>query len=259
MDLRERTDDPRASATMRHPWEVARARFIEGLLKGTALARGDRVLDVGAGDAWLAASVQRAFDVTVTCWDRHYTDADLQSLTAQGLHPCRAAPEGPFEVVMLCDVLEHAEDDRALLATAVERLKPGGRLLVTVPAWPALFSAHDRALHHHRRYTPAALRTLLEGAGLVLDESGGLFHSLLAPRALSVLGERLGERLGIPLRETVAGVGAWRGSAWLTGAFVAALTAEQRLTHLAARLRLDVPGLSAWALATRPIWQSGQP
>lgn len=255
MDLRERPPSDPPEPSERHPWEQARASFVLELLR-PELRPGDAVLDVGAGDGWLATRLQEELGARVSCWDPHYSDQDLRRLSALGLQPSREAPAGPFALALLGDVLEHAEDDAALLADAVARVRPGGRVLVTVPAWPALFSSHDRALHHQRRYTPASLRARLDAAGLLVDESGGLFHSLLLPRALQVLSERLGAR------PAPAGVGHWRGGPRLTRTLAALLGMEQRLSRAAARLAVDVPGLSAWALCTRPLgqmWQSGRP
>ncbi len=256
MDLRERAHPAPDGPPVRHPWEQARARFVLDRLAGRGLAPGARVLDVGAGDGWLAEQVQRAFGCGVTCWDAAFTDEDEQRLRARGLATCRAPPDGPFDAAVLLDVLEHADDDAALLREAVERVRVGGTVLVTVPAWPALFSAHDRALHHRRRYTPASCRQLLERAGLSIDEAGGLFHGLLLARALAVLVERADAR-GSPM-----GVGRWRAGRTVADVVAAALRAEQRLSIRAARRGLEVPGLSWFALATRApraAWQSGAP
>lgn len=246
MDLRERGPGARQAPTVRHPWEVARAALLIDRLRAGVVTRDSRVLDVGAGDGWLAAELQRAVGCTVACWDEHYTAADEAALRTRGLAASRAPPPGHFDVALLFDVLEHADDDQVLLRAALERVRPGARVMVTVPAWPALFSAHDRALHHRRRYAPARCRALLEGAGLRIDEGGGLFHALLMARTLAVLAERA----GLPWVSSEAGIGQWRHGSLLTGALVAALRAEQRVSVLAAQHRLAVPGLSYFALCT---------
>jgi SAM-dependent methyltransferase len=72
--------------------------------------------------------------------------------------------------IVLVNVLEHIEDDGELLSTAHERLAPGGRLLLFVPALPRLFGSLDRAFGHFRRYTAADLRAKLEAAGFTVEE-----------------------------------------------------------------------------------------
>lgn len=246
MDLRERDPGARSTPIARHPWEVARAAFLIERLR-TCVAAGSRVLDVGSGDGWLAGELQHATGCDVTCWDAHFSNEDEAALRVRGLRTTRVTPSGTFDVALLLDVLEHADDDDALVRAAQERVSVDGKLLVTVPAWPALFSAHDRALHHRRRYTPSQCRELLERAGLVVEEAGGLFHALLVPRALAVLFERVGLVRGTAPH----GVGNWRHGRSITAAATAALRMEQRLSAFAAARRLDVPGLSYYALCSR--------
>jgi SAM-dependent methyltransferase len=64
------------------------------------------------------------------------------------------------------NVIEHIQDDHALVARLSALLKPGGRLVVYVPACPIAFGSLDRALGHFRRYTPATLAALMGAAGL---------------------------------------------------------------------------------------------
>ncbi|MCC7074098.1 MAG: class I SAM-dependent methyltransferase [Deltaproteobacteria bacterium] len=258
MDLRERAPSAPNGPAVRHPWEQARARFVLERLAGISVGPGTRLLDVGAGDGWLAGEIQRATGCRVTCWDHAYRDDDEQRLRERGVAASRVAPTEQFDVALLLDVLEHADDDLALLRSAALCVRPGGHVLVTVPAWPALFSAHDRALCHRRRYTPATCRRLLQRAELVVDEAGGLFHGLLAARALAVLLERV----GVGADASIAGVGHWRAGPMVSGAVTAMLRAEQHLSLRVARRGLELPGLSWFALCTRPAlgsWQSAAP
>ena len=73
------------------------------------------------------------------------------------------------ELVTLLDVLEHIEDDRAALKTLYNVLTPGGLLLVSVPALPALYSPHDARLHHYRRYMAGDLRSRLRETGFQVE------------------------------------------------------------------------------------------
>ena len=74
-------------------------------------------------------------------------------------------PDGSASVVCLLDVIEHLSDPQPALREAHRLLAPGGRLLVTVPAHPSLWSVTDEALGHARRYSRAMLRKELEGTG----------------------------------------------------------------------------------------------
>jgi SAM-dependent methyltransferase len=81
--------------------------------------------------------------------------------------PCGSAA---LDLVTAFDVLEHIEDDRLAAAEIRRVLRPGGTLLVTVPADMRLWSGHDVASHHFRRYDRAGLHRLITGAGLRVDE-----------------------------------------------------------------------------------------
>ncbi|HUK14242.1 MAG TPA: class I SAM-dependent methyltransferase, partial [Thermoanaerobaculaceae bacterium] len=77
-------------------------------------------------------------------------------------------PTGRFDVVICLNVLEHIADDTAALGQIARWLRPGGKLLLQVPAHPALFGAVDRALGHFRRYTRRDLSALLRRSGFQL-------------------------------------------------------------------------------------------
>lgn len=73
-----------------------------------------------------------------------------------------------FDVAVASDVLEHIEDDATAVSELARVVRPGGSIVVSVPAHQWLFSEHDTALHHFRRYSRAALRRLLSQGGLRL-------------------------------------------------------------------------------------------
>src|SRR5688500_1856966 len=101
-------------------------------------------------------------------------DAPLPLLTGV---PLRA-----YDLIAMLDVLEHVDEDQAALASLARRLRPGGRILLTVPAHPWMWSAHDEVNHHHRRYTRRSLRAAIAGSGLRLERMSW-FNSLLFPLA----------------------------------------------------------------------------
>lgn len=251
MDLRERAGGGAAGATdgrggRRHPWELARARFFRRLIgRSTDLGGVRRVLDVGAGDGWFAHELlpDLAPTAQVVCWDVNYRSEDLATPDGERIIRTAEPPAPPFDLVLLLDVLEHVEDDDGFLGRQVAPLlAPDGIAVVSVPAHPWLFSDHDRMLQHHRRYRPQELRALV-GRHLDLVESGSVFTSLLAPRAVSVVAERAGRHHGS------TGIGAWRGGPATTRALTAVLEADATASAGLSRRGLPVPGLSTWAVA----------
>jgi hypothetical protein len=248
MDLLEPTDG------RRHPWELRRAAFFGGVLRD-ALAgrRGLDVLDCGAGDAYFSSTLKAAVPGvrSITCYDANYDAATLARLG--GMYPSlafsRSRPARTFDVVLMLDVLEHVDDDRTFLTEMVKGcVAEGGLVLLSVPAWPLLFSRHDTFLGHHRRYTPAACDRVLEASGLEIIRRGGAFHSLVGPRAATAIGERLaGLRRPLPaLGESTA---SWNHGSAFTGLVKGALHLDNLASRVFARAKVNVPGLTYWALA----------
>ena len=151
-------------------WWYAGMRAISlGLLR-PVVAAGARILDAGCGtgrnlaefDGWARPSgVDLSEEALRFCRLRGVPAARgrLQSLPF---------PDGAFDAVTSFDVLYHRwiEDDAAAVAELARVLRPGGVLLVRVPALKMLWGAHDAAVHSRHRYTTGEVRALLEGRGL---------------------------------------------------------------------------------------------
>jgi hypothetical protein len=134
-------------------------------------------------------------------------------------------------------VIEHINDDRAAMASIASRLKTGGKLVVTVPAHPWMWSAHDVVNHHKRRYSKRELRSLIESSPLRLDAIG-YFNSLLFPVAVA---ERLSSKLRGKDEADLS-----LPPALINTALERVFAAER---HLVGRLPLP-PGLSLFAVAS---------
>jgi SAM-dependent methyltransferase len=91
--------------------------------------------------------------------------------------------DGSFDLSVSFDVIEHLEDDVGALRELRRVTKPGGALLVTVPAYQWLWSGHDEINHHHRRYNRRTLLAAAVGAGWQQERSAH-FNSLLLPVAI---------------------------------------------------------------------------
>ncbi len=125
-----------------------------------------RIMDFGAGTGTFALPL-RAEGRSPLCLE---PDPVLrQRLAAAGLATVpglEAVSRESLDFIYTFNVLEHIADDAASVAGLAKRLRPGGRLLVYVPAFQVLFSSLDRNVGHYRRYTRRGLVDLLEGGGL---------------------------------------------------------------------------------------------
>jgi trans-aconitate methyltransferase len=251
MDLVER---PSASFA-RHPWEIARACFFLDQLEGVFRSQPDaNVLDAGAGDGWFAGQlIQRYPKARVTCFDPNYDFMAPEPFSGAHEHLSFTAgrPHETFSVLLLLDVMEHIEHDAEALAEFVTNVRPGGHIVMSVPAWQRLFTSHDIALRHFRRYSPERARALVRGAGLTLEREGGLFHSLLVARSVQRLISRAttdpldGSHARQHSLEWRRGTRLRRWVTWL-------LQADARFGAKTAQAGFRLPGLSWWSVCRKP-------
>src|SRR5437667_2856762 len=118
-------------------------------------------------------------------------------------------PPGWADAVLLLDVIEHLDDDVAALETARRALCPGGLLVITVPAYRWLWSGHDVALGHRRRYTARGLARLVERAGLHVVHAS-YFNTLLFPAvALTRAWKRLTGEASHDLHRPAPAINRW--------------------------------------------------
>ena len=156
------------------------------------------LLEVGAGVGQnLPVLAERAFGSTPA--GSYAAGKILQIGTPRDIYdrPIPFDLRRTYDVIVAFDVLEHIADDREAAAWICDRLAPGGHLIASVPAYQWLFSDHDVALQHFRRYTRARLVAALP-AGMTVRRSG-YFVSLLFPlAAASRLAGKLARRLRGP-------------------------------------------------------------
>lgn len=141
--------------------------FLDCLIKKNS--NGARnVMDFGAGIG-LFAKQASAWAKNLIC-----IESDLKQIEVlkQGGYEVLAnlaeAPEGFFDYIYTLNVLEHIQDDLAVLHQLKTRLKVGGTLLIYVPAMPSLYSSMDSLVGHCRRYTKKELSEKVELAGFAI-------------------------------------------------------------------------------------------
>jgi SAM-dependent methyltransferase len=191
--------DRMAELDSRHWWYRARRDVLAALIRRKInLPKNAQILEIGCGTGHNLAMLG-----TFGTVDAIEVDGDARAIASTRLgRPVGASPlpdlagvaEGQCDLVALLDVLEHIEDDRAALRSIAKRLKPGGRILIAVPAHEWMWSAHDVANHHFRRYTRKSLSAAVSDAGLKLDHLSAM-NALLFPLAAGarVAGRLLGK------------------------------------------------------------------
>ncbi len=187
-----------AAVQQTHWWFAARREILSAVIDGLALpADQPRVLEIGCGPGGNLPMLARHGTLSAMEFDPHArataAGLGLCPVEAGGLPEPVPFADGSFDLICLLDVLEHVEQDDAALVRVARLLKPGGRLLLTVPAYQWLWSDHDVDHHHHRRYTAGRLRAKARQAGLVVHRAG-YFNTLLFP--LIALARMLGRLTG---------------------------------------------------------------
>lgn len=159
-------DEMRESET-EHWWFQARREILLKVAK-SFVPKGASVLDVGCGTGFILEKLRQDYDahgldhaeIAVNyCRERGLT------FVKQGVLGEETFNGKKFQLVMFLDVIEHIEDDLAAISIAKRYLSENGVVMITVPAFEFLWSAHDEIHHHKRRYTKKTLSALLEKAG----------------------------------------------------------------------------------------------
>jgi SAM-dependent methyltransferase len=228
----------------RHWWFVARQRIVLDVIhRVLGPGNGRPALDVGCGTGAFLKELSGSWNA----WGMDTSELAIEYARRRGLTQLVRGtleayphPEHRFDLITALDVIEHIQDDVAVLRQMRDRLTSGGTIIVTVPAHPWLWSAHDEINHHHRRYTRRTLRSSIEAAGLRIEHLGP-FNTLLFPLALAqravarVTGRLFDDGLTVP-------------SGWLNGTLRSIFELER---HAVGQVPLPF-GLSLIAVAREP-------
>ncbi|WP_066799378.1 class I SAM-dependent methyltransferase [Sphingomonas soli] len=181
--------DRMAAHDTTHWWYRARREILSDYLaRWGKVPRDARILEIGCGTGHNLPMLAQFGDV-----DAIEIDESAGAFASERLgKPVGTSPlpelEGvapaSYDLVAVLDVVEHVDDDVAALKGIARALKPGGQILITVPAHQWMWSAHDVVNHHKRRYSKKTLIAALDAAGLSYRKLGW-FNSLLFPVAVA--------------------------------------------------------------------------
>lgn len=152
--------------------------YSNAVIDGFAPHLRGRVVEVGAGIGNFAARFRPLVDEAVlvepavNLFDRlaERFAGDDAVRAVRGVVEEVPLEGGTFDAAVMVNVLEHIEDDGATLRRLRDLLRPGGALLLFVPAMPGLYGSLDREMGHHRRYTRGGLRDVVGAAGFAIDK-----------------------------------------------------------------------------------------
>ena len=172
-----------------HWWYRARRRILKCVIGNLALAPGARILDIGVGPGTNLYSIYPK--EAILCGiepspelveiARQRGDIPVYVGTAESL-PAPVDAQS-FDAVAMLDVLEHTENDHLVLTGVARRLVEGGTLILTVPAYKLLWTMHDVAMGHYRRYRLRPLAKLLRKQGFEIERATYFNSLLLLPLA----------------------------------------------------------------------------
>ena len=167
----------------KHWWFVGRRMIIDKIIRQLNLEQHSKIFEAGCGTGGNLNMLARYGEVSameldeIACQfanERKVTKVKLGSL------PDNIPFSEEYDLIVILDVLEHIDDDLGAAIALNSRLKPGGWLLITVPAYQFLWSKHDEINHHKRRYTLRNLKQVIKKSGYSVHYSS-YFNSFLFP------------------------------------------------------------------------------
>jgi SAM-dependent methyltransferase len=237
-----------------HWWFRWRFKLIQQVLDGLDLPANARMLDAGCGTGQMLKTLQLRGDaVGLDISTEAIAFAASRGAENLVLGTVTAPPfkEGSFDVALALDVIEHVDDDRAMLNGLRSLVKPNGAVIITVPAFAFLWSEHDVINQHRRRYRTGELKQCIERAGLVVDRMTYCNTSLFPVVSLIRLGQRVIRR-SRP-KQSAEATSDLHGYPKPVNEFL------YRLMLLETKLlrRFDMPvGVSILAIARRPVTEA---
>lgn len=236
-----------------HWWFRWRYDLITKLVASLKSCDSFRILDAGCGTGQMTKQLEAIGEAIGLDSAREAIDYARSRGVARLVRGSITAPPfgaGSFDCVLALDVIEHVDDDMGILTSLYKVIKPGGHLIITVPAFDALWSEHDEINHHKRRYRAPELKRLVEEAGFSVDRVTYCNTALYVPVYLTRKAKNLWRLLSRqrpgehrPLQSDLGD-----HSKPVNEALYSLMKAETRLMD-----RFDMPfGVSILAVATRP-------
>jgi SAM-dependent methyltransferase len=168
-----------------HPWKLSREECVLNVLKKRRNLHN--FADIGVSDMFYTRKIKTFADGNVYAVDLFFPEEGIIKDGIICINNIEKLPENKLDCLIMMDVLEHVQDDNQFFGSAVNKLKDGGTILITVPAWPFLFSVHDVNMHHYRRYNRKQLIDLLKHERIKIERCHYFYTSLFFVRLVFML------------------------------------------------------------------------
>ncbi len=181
-------------ATPEHFWIKRRDEVFRALWKKT---KADiRIAEIGCGHGIVLKAIEKNFGVQADGYDLNemalkQADPTCGRLFYYNIHDRKDSLKQTYDIIFLFDVIEHIEDDKGFIESVLFHLKPGGNLIINVPAFQSLYSDYDRVVGHQRRYDIEMLRKLCVATGLSVETWsywGLMYIPILLVRRMMLVG-----------------------------------------------------------------------
>ena len=240
----------------RHPWEKTRASNCSFFLNKNG-KKFSHIIDIGSGDAFLLKKIEE------NSVANQYSAVDI-AYTPEIINEIKKNDPGSLisfysslkqlniskdksNCILLLDVLEHCENDNELLQSIIKSdlVSPETLFIITVPAFPFLFSKHDQNLAHYRRYTRKQLVSICRQNKLNIISCNYFFFSLFLIRLFQFIFEKAG------LYSPKNSLGAWNKGVFLSNIFSSILWLDFQVNYLLSKTGLRLPGLSCYCICKK--------
>lgn len=249
MDLKESNNN----TGTRHPWESSRVTITTRLMPDAKTTKS--FLDLGSGDLYFSKQLcqlnhqTKGYAVDIAFSEKLINEINNNTRNISAYNSLDALQKEIKEsvsVVFLMDVLEHIENDKEFLLELLKRpfITKNTTFYITVPAFQSLYCSHDKFLEHHRRYNNRQLKKLLTESGLTVKKTGYFYSSLILPRMLKVMKEKIANT---PSPE-YSDLNHWNKGKFITSLVKNTLLIDFHISNLLKKIGIKLPGLSSYAI-----------
>lgn len=258
MDIKE-LNISNNSAKKNHPWEYARSKVVFDIIKKRRNKNSSGLaMDIGCGDIFFLtqfSSLYPKFNLIGidTAFTKDMTATLLKKRANNNLSLYDDVKNVNIDqktsVVFLMDVLEHIDDDVSFLKEVSQQkfIDQDTLFVITVPAFNSLYCKHDEWLGHYRRYSRKMLKQSIIKAELEYMTGGYFFFTLLFPRLI----QKLIEKIKISDSNQQQGIGDWNGGKFTAFLYEKTLLLDYHIFKLFRVLGIKIPGLSTYVLCRK--------